>query len=172
MITPDANSVLPSPTVTFGMVNNGAIQAQAGVVPTPVMTDGSLFVDVIPAIGRNLGIALVNPGSGSSAWTLTLRDANGTPVGSPVSINLPAHQQIARFVTELFPSSVIGAAFTGSMRLQGSGSFSALGAAFFRNRIQYFGRWRYCGGNRRKRLACSSAICAGWRMGDATCTGQ
>lgn len=130
MITPDANSVLPSPTVTFGMVNNGVIQAQAGIVPTPVLTDGSLFVDVIPAIGRNLGIALVNPGSGSSTLTLTLRDANGTPVGSPVSINLPAHQQIARFVTELFPSSVIGAAFTGSMRLQGSGSFSALGLRF------------------------------------------
>ena len=130
IITPDANSTLPSPTVTFGIVNNGVVQAQAGVTPIPSITDGSLFVDVIPSSNRNLGVALVNPGTSSNVVTLTLRDVTGAPVGSAVSITLAAHQQIARFVTELFPAGTAGNTFTGSLRLQGASPFGVLGLRF------------------------------------------
>jgi len=130
IITPDTNSTSASPTVTFGIVNSGLVQAEAGVTPIPSITDGSLFVDVMPSINRNLGVALVNPGAGSNVVTLTLRDMTGAPVGSAVSITLAAHQQIARFVTELFPTATAGNAFTGSLRLQGATQFGALGLRF------------------------------------------
>jgi subtilase family serine protease len=130
IITPDTNSTLPSPTVTFGTVSNGVVQAQAGVTPIPTITDGSLFVDVMPSISRNLGVALVNPGAGSNVVTLTLRDTTGAPVGSPVSITLSAHQQMAAFMTELFPGGITGNVFTGSLRLQGASPFGVLGLRF------------------------------------------
>jgi subtilase family serine protease len=130
VITPDTNSTLPSPTVTFGTVSNGAVQAQAGMTPIPSITDGSLFVNVMPSIARNLGVALVNPGGSSNVVTLTLRNMAGNPVGSPVSITLSAHQQIARFVTELFPGGITGDVFTGSLRLQGASPFGVLGLPF------------------------------------------
>src|SRR5262249_45664706 len=63
VLTPDTNSGTPTPTVTFGMVSGGIVQSQAGTFPGPMTTDASLFVDVIPGIGRNLGVALANPSS-------------------------------------------------------------------------------------------------------------
>src|SRR5205085_12600009 len=82
VITPDANSPAPVPTVPFGIVSSGIVQSEAGTTPTPAITDGSLFADVIPTIGRNLGVALVNPGAAGNTVTLTLIDKNGNSVGA------------------------------------------------------------------------------------------
>jgi subtilase family serine protease len=130
LITPDSNTTLPTQTVTFGTVSGGNVQTQTGVAPIPMITDGSLFVDVVPGIGRNLGVAIVNPGSSTNVVTLTLRDQNGNTPASPVALTLSPHQQLAKFVTELFSSAVIGAGFSGSLRLQGSSSFAVLGLRF------------------------------------------
>src|SRR5207247_851154 len=102
LITPDSGSSLPTPTVPFGIVNSGSVQAQAGISPIPMMTDGALYVDVVPGIGRNLGVAIVNAGNTTNVVTLTLRGPGGNPVGAPASLTLAPHQQVARFVTELF----------------------------------------------------------------------
>ena len=126
VITPDANSAAPSPTVTFGVVNGGAVQSQAGILPMPMMTDASLLVDVVPGIGRNLGLAIVNPASTTNDITLTLRDEAGSLAGTPVTITLQAQQQSARFVTELLPGPT-GAAFRGTVELQSSTPFAVLG---------------------------------------------
>jgi hypothetical protein len=130
VITPDSNSTVPVPTVTFGVVAVGIVQAQAGMTPVPLMTDGSLYADVIPGIGRDLGVALVNRQSSAIVVNLTLRDAAGNPVGSPAAVSLSPNQQVARFVTELFPSAAIGSDFRGSLRLQSSSAFGALGLRF------------------------------------------
>ena len=130
VITPDSNTTLPVPTVTFGTVSGGNIQTQAGITPIPLITDGSLFVDVVPGIGRNLGVAIVNPGTSANVITMTLRDPNGNPAGFPVTVTLSPNQQVAEFVTQLFPSNVIGAGFSGSLRLQSSNGFGALGLRF------------------------------------------
>jgi hypothetical protein len=130
VITPDSNSAVLVPTITFGIVADGIVQAQAGMTPVPMMTDGSLFADVIPGIGRDLGVALVNRQSSAIGVTLTLRDAAGNPVGVPVSLSLSPNQQVARFVTELFSQAVIGSNFRGSLRLQSSSAFGALGLRF------------------------------------------
>jgi hypothetical protein len=121
---------LPVPTVTFGTVSGGNVQTQAGITPIPTITDGSLFVDVVPGIGRNLGVAIVNPGTSANVITLTLRDHNGNTAGFPVTVTLPPNQQVAEFVTQLFPSNVIGSGFSGSLRLQSPSGFAVLGLRF------------------------------------------
>lgn len=130
VITPDSSSTVPVPTVTFGIVAGGSVQAQAGMTPLPMMTDGALFADVIPGIGRDLGVALVNRQSSAISVNLTLRDAAGNTAGLPVAVALLPNQQVARFVTELFSPSVVGSDFRGSLRLQSSGAFGALGLRF------------------------------------------
>src|SRR5206468_4254612 len=130
LLTPDANTTTPTPQVTFGMVNGGLVQAQAGMFPGPMATDASLFVEVIPGIGRNLGVALANPGSTTNSITLTMRDAGGTITGTPVTLSLQPQQQIAKFVNELFSSTVIGAGFRGSVEVQSSIPFAVLGLRF------------------------------------------
>src|SRR5205085_3632282 len=74
VITPDTNSSAPLPTVTFGTVQNGVVQSQAGIIASPLLLDALMFVDVIPAIGRNLGLAIVNPSDANSVVTLVLKD--------------------------------------------------------------------------------------------------
>src|SRR5207302_1950419 len=111
VITPAANSPAPTPTVTFGIVKGGFVQSQAGVFPNPPMTDASLFVDVVPGIGRDLGVAIVNPSATSNSITLTMRDQTGAVAGVPATILLQAQQQLAKFVTELLPARTTGAAF-------------------------------------------------------------
>jgi hypothetical protein len=130
VITPDLNSPAPTTTVTFGIVGGGLVQAQAGLIPAPLTTDASVFVEAIPGIGRRLGVAIANPNSSTNAVTLTLRDDNGTIAGTPQTITLQPQQQLARFVDELFDSNTIGAAFRGNLRIQSSLPFSVLGLRF------------------------------------------
>jgi hypothetical protein len=130
VITPDGNSAVPTPTVTYGMIHGGVVQSQAGIIPVPMTTDASLFVEVIPGIGRNLGIALANPAASANDVTLTLRDAVGTGTNAVVTVSVPPQQQLARFLTDLFPDGVIGAGFRGSLRLQSSTPLSVLGLRF------------------------------------------
>jgi hypothetical protein len=112
------------------MVSGGMIQSQAGAFPGPMTTAASLFVDVIPEIGRNLGVALANPGSTSSAIILTLSDTTGSPVGTPVTITLQSQQQLARFVSDLFSADVVGAALQAQLRMQSSTPFAVIGLRF------------------------------------------
>ena len=130
IITPDSNTPSPTATVTFGMVKSGLVQAQAGVLPMPLMTDASLFVDVVPSIGRDLGLAIVNPSSSPNSVTLTLRDQTGAVAGVPTTILLQAQQQLAKFVTQLLPSATTGSAFRGSIELQSSAPFAVIGLRF------------------------------------------
>jgi hypothetical protein len=130
ILTPDPNTTAPTPQVTFGMVNSGLVQSQAGMFPGPMTTDASLYVEVVPGIGRNLGVALANPGSMTNTITLTMRDAGGTAAGAPITLSLQPQQQIAKFANELFSSSVIGAGFRGSLEAQSSTPFAVLGLRF------------------------------------------
>src|SRR5207249_6988825 len=118
IITPDANSSAPTATLTFGIVSRGLVQSQAGIIPEPMTTDASMFVEVIPTISRNIGVAIVNPGSFVNAVTFILRDEDGITVGTPATVSIQAHQQVAKFVNELFGADTIGMGFRGSLRMQ------------------------------------------------------
>jgi len=130
IITPDATSDAPTVTFTYGTVRQGAVQSQAGIIPTMMATDASMFVEVIPSISRNIGVAIANPGNSVNAVTLILRDENGFVLGSPVNISVPAHQQVAKFVNELFGADVISSGFRGSLRMQSPSPFAVTGLRF------------------------------------------
>jgi hypothetical protein len=51
-------------------------------------------------------------------------------IGTPSSLSIPAGQQLAKFITELFPSSTLGSAFRGSLRAQSSVPVSLIGLRF------------------------------------------
>lgn len=89
-----------------------------------------MFIEVIPRISRNIGVAIANPGGSAGAVTLTLRDENGIVVGSPANVSIPAHQQVAKFVNELFGSDTIGSGFRGSLRMESSIPFAVVGLRF------------------------------------------
>jgi hypothetical protein len=129
IVTPDSNSAAPAVTATFGIVSNGLVQSQAGIIPGSMPTDASMFVAVIPAIGRNLGVAMANPASNSNTITMTLSDSSGATAGPTATVVLQPQQQLARFVNELFPSAV-GNGFQGNLRLQSSTPFAVLGLRF------------------------------------------
>jgi hypothetical protein len=130
VITPDSSNVTPLATLTYGMVSGGIVQSQAAILPTSQTTDSSVPVDVVPAIGRNLGLAIANPNTTAATITLTLRNEDGTAVGSPAPVSINATGQLARFVTELFAGSVIGSAFRGSVEVQSSVAVSFTGLRF------------------------------------------
>ncbi len=129
IITPDSNSAAPVAAATFGIVNNAIVQSQAAVLPEPMTSSATVPVNVVPGIGRNLGVAIANPGAVTNLVTITLLDANGSNVAA-TTLTVPGQQQLARFINELFGSSTIGAAFIGSLHLQSSTPFSVLGLRF------------------------------------------
>jgi hypothetical protein len=93
---------------TFGMTRSwgfgmmGATETmQAGVLPAQMTTSAMVFVNTHSVFRRDLGLAITNPDSLNASATLTLRDSNGTALGSKtVAIN--ARRQIAVFIGELF----------------------------------------------------------------------
>jgi hypothetical protein len=118
------------PTVTFGTVSGGSVQSQAGILPTPMATDASMFVEIVPSISRSIGVALVNPGETDNAITLTLHNEDGVVVGSPVVVAVAGRQQVSKFLHELFGGDVIGAGFRGNVQMQSSKPFAAIGLRF------------------------------------------
>ena len=130
IITPDGSSDAPTVTFTYGTISQGAVQSQAGFVPAMLATDASMFIEVIPSIGRNIGVAIVNPGSNVNAVTLTLRDENGFILGSPTNISVASRQQVAKFINELFGADVISNGFRGSLRMQSASPFAVMGLRF------------------------------------------
>ena len=130
VLTPDSASLVPTATVTFGIVSGGVVQSETEATVSSMVIDGSFYADVIPGIGRNVGIAMVNFGSAVNAVTISLRNTNGNALGNPVTISLAPHQQTSRFVNELFSPTLIGSRFLGSLRVQSSSPVGLLGLRF------------------------------------------
>lgn len=130
IVTGDAGSALPVTTLTYGTLSGGIVQSQAVVMPTPLTANTSMALNLVLGIGRNLGVAIANPGGTSAQITITLYGVNGDAVGTPATFSIPAGGQIARFVTELLPSTTLGAAFRGSINVQGSTPVSIIGFQF------------------------------------------
>jgi hypothetical protein len=129
ILTPDQNTSAPLTTLTFGTVRNGIVQGQAGVVPFGVTTGATLFMDVLNAAGRNLGLAIANPTGTTNALTVTLKKYDGTTAGT-ATINIDPYKQTSTFVSELFSANVLGQAFLGSINVQSGTPFAILGLRF------------------------------------------
>jgi hypothetical protein len=129
VVTPDASSSLPVSTLTCGIVQNAVVQSQASILPTGPVLDTSISVDVVPAAARDLGVAIANVNTSAVSVSLKLRDDSGTTI-STAALTLPAKGQIGKFVTDLFGSSAVGAAFHGSLEIQTSLPVSVIGVGF------------------------------------------
>jgi hypothetical protein len=129
VVTRDANSPAPVATLTYGIVQNAVVQSQASILPAGPVLDTTISVDIVPAAGRNLGVAIANLNRLPAAISLTLRDDSGTTI-STVAQSLAGKGQLAKFVTELFATGVIGAAFSGSLEVQSSLPVSLIGLRF------------------------------------------
>jgi hypothetical protein len=114
---------------TFGL-REGLGATQAGVLPPDLTTNALLFVDSDGALQKNLGVAIVNPNGSNENVTLTLRGSDGHTLGS-TTVSVPSHQQISKFITELFASqSAVPKNVTGTLAVTSTDPVSVIGLRF------------------------------------------
>jgi hypothetical protein len=88
-------------------------------------------VDFNGQLQKNLGVAIVNPNGSKETVTLTLRGSSGNPPLATTTVDVPAHNQVAKFVSELFgsqPSVLKGV--TGTLTLTSPDPVSVIGLRF------------------------------------------
>ena len=85
---------------TFGL-RSEVPALRAGVLPAVMTTRMVLFASAGIRLSRNVGVGITNPGSTDADVTMILRDANGN-LTSRKNVTVAAHQQVARFISELF----------------------------------------------------------------------
>src|SRR3990172_6339215 len=86
---------------TFGL-GVGTAATQAGVLPGVMTTRTVLFATSSARLSRNLGLAIVNPGSTATNVTMTLRRGGDGTTSSVKVITVGARQQVSKFISELF----------------------------------------------------------------------
>jgi hypothetical protein len=109
---------------TFGLRGHGSEggASQAGVLPSALTTSAMMFVESSGRLSKDLGVAIVNPNDSDVNVTMTLRTSDGSPVAT-TSIPVPSHQQVSKFVTELFSNrSAVPSDFMGTLTLAVAGS--------------------------------------------------
>src|SRR5688572_13537211 len=74
---------------------------RASVLPATMTTRTVLFASAGIRLGRNVGVAITNPGTTNAVITMTLRREDGS-MTSEKSIEIPARQQVARFISDFF----------------------------------------------------------------------
>jgi len=103
---------------------------QAGVLPATMTTRTVIFASSSVSLGRNVGVAITNPGTTDAVVTLTLRRANGT-LASSKTVAVASHRQIARFVSELFADMPeVASGFDGSLTLTSTTPVAILALRF------------------------------------------
>jgi len=115
---------------TFGLKRSDGDTAQAGVLPAAMTTNAVVGVATNSQLGRDLGLALVNPGAATANVTLTLRKADGSLVGTKSEV-LAAGNQGALFVTQIFSdqSSVLSN-FLGTLSITSDNPIAMVGLQF------------------------------------------
>jgi hypothetical protein len=86
---------------TFGL-GVGTAATQAGVLPGVMTTRTVLFATAGARLSRNLGLAVVNPGSTATNVTMTLRRGGDGTTSAVKVITVGARQQVSKFISELF----------------------------------------------------------------------
>jgi hypothetical protein len=100
---------------------------EVGVLPTSLITNALVPVEVSRSLLKTLGIAVENPFNSAASVTMTLRTAAGAQFAAG-TITVPAHQQISKMVTELF--AAVPSEFTGTMVISSTSPVSIIGLAF------------------------------------------
>jgi hypothetical protein len=113
---------------TFGFTRALNDTSQAGILPSGLTTNSLVFVSSSGRLSRNVGVALVNPNNTPVTVTLTLRRDDGTAFATSINVNVPAMQQVSKFVTELFLG--LPADFIGTLTLTSTGPVGVVGLRF------------------------------------------
>src|SRR5215510_10500649 len=129
VVTPSGGSPNMVVFQTFGY-GTGAFSTQAGILPQPLVTNATMFVSVSDRFSRDVGVAIVNPGTQTVTAMLTLRDENGAILGSPLPVSVDSKNHVSKFVRQIFGTSV-PAEITGTLTVT---SPSPVGIAVLRFR--------------------------------------
>ncbi len=114
---------------TFGMKHGGEVQ-QAAVLPPGLTTNAILFVSSSGRLSRNLGVAIVNPDGANANVTMTLRDDDGTQLGTK-TITVEGRQQTSKLITELFSTEAYRSRdVTGTLAITSTSPIALTGLRF------------------------------------------
>jgi hypothetical protein len=92
-------------------------------------TSGALVVTTHRGLGRDLGVAIVNPQNSPANVTWTLRNAGGNVVATK-AVTLASLQQSAEFVSQLFEDRSEIQDFSGTLTFESSVPVAAVGLRF------------------------------------------
>jgi hypothetical protein len=112
---------------TFGF-KTGDETLQAEVIPGALVTEASLFASTSDRLGRDLGVAITNPGSAQARLMLSLRRDDGILLFTR-TLFVPARRQTASFVTEIFAGQ-IPAEFSGTVSISSTVPVAILALRF------------------------------------------
>jgi hypothetical protein len=126
-----AGAVFQEDAISIG----GPAIAQAGVAAIAPLTRQAVFA--VEVGSTDTGVAIANPGTTTATITFQLVDTNGVATGTPVTLNLPARNHTAKFISQVFPG--VAGSFLGTLQItsatpiavtallfQGNGTFATL----------------------------------------------
>lgn len=103
---------------------------QSSVIASPLVTLTDVVINSNPSTGVNTGIAIVNPNNTPATVTLTLGNQQGVTADTR-TLTLGAHQQISKFITEIFSgSSLLTTPVTGLVFISSNVPVGVLGLSF------------------------------------------
>jgi hypothetical protein len=139
VVTPSTPNVATGLVVTeFLGLRRFAETIQASTTPPPLITSATMFVDINTRLLKDLGVAIVNPGNGSTDVTLTVRRNDNLVLGTK-TITIATRRQVLQFVSEMFSippgsifstTSTLPAEFTGTLIINSTLPISVFGMRF------------------------------------------
>ena len=106
-ITPSGSNA-PVAVAIFSFKNRGVTVTEASVLGAPTSVTYRMFAETSGGVTEpgsvQSGVAIANPAQTPVTVNVELTQFDGSPVGLPSTLTIPAGGQVAQFVKELFPS--------------------------------------------------------------------
>src|SRR5688572_7911417 len=116
VVNADGGRNVPSGNLVFGFVQDSVLVSETAVPSSPPVRSAQLFAEIsLPAV--NCGLAIANPNGQTATVSLRLGDSNNTFVASGNLAPIPANGQIAKMLTEIFPTVVFPSVFRGVLTI-------------------------------------------------------
>ena len=107
-VTPSSGSA-PVAVEMYSFFKNGITVSQASILAASTASAFRMYAETSGPVTQPLsiqsGVAIANPGQAPVTVNIALTQMDGTTVGQPTTVTIPANGQTAKYVKELFPSS-------------------------------------------------------------------
>jgi len=124
-----SGGIVPAALAIFSFKSNGVTVSEAGVSALPAATVFRMYAEAAGASTQmgstQTGVAIANPSTVPVAINLELTRLDGSSLGPPVTVTVPASGQIARFIQELFPT--LPATFQGLLKTTATAPVGMIG---------------------------------------------